>query len=144
MPDQTDRFLAKVAAGNGGCWHWTGHIKPNGYGQVTVGGRKFNAHRFAYEALRGPIPDGLVIDHLCRNRRCVNPDHLEPVTHQTNALRGIGPTARNAKATHCVRGHDFDAANTYITPNGARQCRACHAAHARARYSRRGVPRAAA
>ncbi|WP_406321032.1 HNH endonuclease signature motif containing protein [Streptomyces sp. NBC_00519] len=144
MRDWTDRFLAKVADGNGGCWDWTGHIKPNGYGQVTIGGRKLNAHRFAYETLRAPIPDGLVIDHLCRNRRCVNPDHLEPVTHQTNVLRGIGPTARNAKATHCVRGHDFNAANTYIRPNGARQCRACHAAHSRARYSRRGVPRAAA
>ncbi|MEL3944487.1 HNH endonuclease signature motif containing protein [Streptomyces sp. LNU-CPARS28] len=144
MRDWTDRFLDKIRDGHGGCWEWTGHIKPNGYGQVRVGGRKFNAHRFSYEALRAPIPEGLVIDHLCRNRRCVNPDHLEPVTHRTNILRGTGPAACNARRTHCVRGHRFDTANTYVAPSGARQCRACRTVRQHAQLERQGVTRAPA
>ncbi|MFD9789638.1 HNH endonuclease signature motif containing protein [Streptomyces sp. NPDC059070] len=142
MRDWTDRFLAKIRDSEGGCWEWTGHIKPNGYGQVRVGDRKHNVHRLAYEVLVGPIPPGLVIDHLCRNRRCLRPDHLEPVTQRTNVLRGEGPAARNARSTHCVQGHTFDAVNTYVRPNGSRDCRSCNADRNRRR--RQGVTRAPA
>lgn len=142
MRDWTDRFLDKIRDGEGGCWEWTGHIKPNGYGQVRVGNRKHNVHRLAYEVLVGPIPPGLVIDHLCRNRRCLRPDHLEPVSQRVNVLRGEGPAARNARSTHCVRGHTFDAVNTYVRPNGSRDCRSCNADRNRRR--RQGVTRAPA
>lgn len=143
MQTLTDRFLAKVAPGPLGCWDWTGHVKPNGYGQVKVDGRPAYVHRVAYELTRGPIPDGLVIDHLCRRRHCVNPDHLEPVTHRINIRRGVSPAARRAHQTHCGRRHIFDNANTYTAPNGTRHCRRCAAGRARTRR-RREVSRASA
>lgn len=142
-PSLTDRFLAKIVDGPLGCWDWTGHVKPNGYGQVKVGGRPQYAHRVAYTLTRGPIPDGLVIDHLCRRRHCVNPDHLDVVTTRTNILRGVSPAARRARQTHCARGHEFDDATTYVAPNGTRHCRRCAALRARTRR-RRGVHRAPA
>ncbi|MFI1182602.1 HNH endonuclease signature motif containing protein [Streptomyces sp. NPDC020799] len=139
--DWTDRFLAKVAETDRGCWQWTAYTNPDGYGQIKIGGRPRYAHRVAYEAMREPIPDGLVIDHLCRNRTCVRPDHLEAVRQRTNVLRGVNIAARRARQTHCLRGHAFDAANTYTAPNGTRKCRRCRA-NARGR-SRRGVTCAA-
>jgi hypothetical protein len=78
-----------------------------------------------WEHLVGPVPDGLELDHLCRNPGCVNPDHLEPVTHKENMLRGFNPSATNARKTHCHKGHFFDAENTYIATTGARRCRTC-------------------
>lgn len=106
-----------------GCWNWTGTIADTGYGRV----RKAYAHRVAYEFWIGPIPDGLQIDHLCRNRRCFNPEHLEAVTQRENILRGESPMARHARRTHCVHGHEFTAENTYSPPSGAthRHCRTC-------------------
>ena len=89
-----------------GCWHWTGHLQPNGYGSFRVSGRTFRAHRWAYEHYVGPIPEGLQIDHLCRNRACVNPSHLEPVTARENTRRAMRP--------QCVNGHPFTADNTYM------------------------------
>lgn len=112
------------------CWNWFGAMLPNGYGSIQRDRRQTGAHRAMFELLRGPIPDGMVIDHLCRNRRCVNPAHMEPVTSRVNVLRGEGHTARNAKKTHCVHGHPFDAENTYeVVVRGRvwRQCRACKA-----------------
>lgn len=83
------------------------------------------AHRYAYEHFIGPIPEGLQVDHLCRVRNCVNPDHLEAVTCRENVLRGDGVAAANARATHCPQGHAYDEANTYTWTNGGRHCRAC-------------------
>jgi len=93
---------------------------------LRVASRGILAHRFAYELLVGPIPDGLHTDHLCRNHSCVRPDHLEPVTCAVNVQRGIGPAALNAKKAHCMHGHPFDGPNTMIAKNGKRQCRTCH------------------
>lgn len=120
------RFWAKVDKnGPNGCWVWTA-ANASGYGRFWVG-HLVVAHRFAYELLVGPIPDGMQLDHLCRNPPCVNPAHLEPVTCRVNLLRGETQTARRSRQTHCSRGHEFTAANTYTKPNGARNCRACKA-----------------
>lgn len=110
-----------------GCWNWTGSVVRTGYGQIKVRkGLVQRTHRVMYEALVGPIPEGLDLDHLCRNRRCMNPEHLEPVTERENALRGQGPAARNAMKTHCPRGHPYSGGNLYIIPStGGRMCRTC-------------------
>lgn len=124
------RFADKVLVGDG-CWEWQG-TRRNGYGVMRRGGtnnHRIAAHRFAWEFFRGPIPDGLVIDHLCRNTGCVNPAHLEPVKQRVNVLRGVSLAAENAKKTHCKRDHEFTAENT-MHVRGERRCRAC----ANARY----------
>lgn len=108
-----------------GCWLWTDKPDRHGYGEFWMNGRNHRAHNAAYVLLVGPIPDGLEPDHLCRVTLCVNPDHLEPVTHRENMLRGETLGARNAAKTHCPRGHPYDEANTYIGTKGGRWCRAC-------------------
>lgn len=110
----------------GSCWLWTRSLNGKGYAEVKVNGRHHPAHRLAYELLVGPIPAGLVLDHLCRVRHCVNPAHLEPVTNRENILRGDTVPAKNAAKTHCAQGHPYDDANTINRPNGHRRCRACH------------------
>ena len=125
---------------NSGCILWIGALS-SGYGCVGYQGRIQKAHVIAYELTKGPVPKNLELDHLCRVRCCVNPDHLEPVTRQINILRGtvIAATkARCAAQTHCKRGHEFTLENTYITKNGRRSCRTCHAAWQRT-YSTRAV-----
>jgi hypothetical protein len=121
------RFWAFVDR-SGTCWEWQGS-KSRGYGRFKVSRRMVQAHRFAYELMVGPIPEGLTLDHLCRNTSCVNPEHLEPATERDNILRSDGPAAINARRVECVRGHRFDQANTavFTRPNGTtyRQCRAC-------------------
>lgn len=111
-----------------GCHVYTGATR-NGYGmthEIQKGKRVYvPVHRVAYEAAKGPIPEGLHIDHLCRNRACCNPDHLEAVTKRVNTLRGVGPTARNAAKTHCKWGHEFTPDNTIWRSYGGRECRAC-------------------
>jgi len=104
-----------------GCWVWMGTVANNGYGKIG----KSVAHRIFYEQEFGPVPEGLQLDHLCRNRLCVNPAHLEPVTQRENIMRGTSPTAVNARKTHCIRGHEYTTENTYIRSNGYRMCRAC-------------------
>lgn len=119
-----ERFWAYVKKGPG-CWEWQGSTW-RGYGQYTLDGRKQKAHRIAWELTHGPIPEGLELDHVCRNHGCVRPDpeHLEPVTHRENMRRSpIFP--HHTFDTHCKRGHPFDEANTYRDKRGWRQCRAC-------------------
>lgn len=112
-----------------GCWEWTGALHKAGYGELFVEGKRQRAHRLVYEALVGPIPAGMHLDHLCRNRRCVRPDHLEPVTPKENVHRGESIPARNAAKTHCIAGHPFSEANTYIyfdrKGRMARVCKTC-------------------
>ncbi len=115
-----------------GCWLWTGTRFNAGYGRARFEGADTLAHRTIYRLLAGPIPDGLQLDHLCRVRACVNPAHLEPVTCRVNLLRGNTLQAANAAKTECLRGHPFDAANTYLKPGGVwRGCRACRSVAAR-------------
>lgn len=125
MADLPDSFMSKVRKTDG-CWLWiAGTTK--GYGAAYINGRQRPAHRVVYEALVGEIPLGLDLDHLCRNRQCVNPAHLEPVTRRENLLRSpITLTSKKAAQTQCVRGHDFTPENTRIAANGTRHCKACH------------------
>jgi hypothetical protein len=132
--DPVERFWRKIdRRGPDECWLWTppSRVRFRGleYGNFYTPSGNVLAHRFAYELLVGPIPDDKEIDHLCRNTLCVNPAHLEPVPHRTNVLRGTALAALNAKKTHCVNGHPFDEANTYVTAAGHRRCRRCHAEH---------------
>jgi hypothetical protein len=122
---ELERFWAKVDKTES-CWVWTASKDTKGYGKLTLRQRTYRAHRVAYEYLVGPISDGLQLDHLCRNRRCVRPDHLEPVTSRENLLRGDTVNARLAAKTHCDSGHPFDEVNTYRAPDGTRHCRKCH------------------
>lgn len=128
-----ERIKAKVAEEPGtGCWVWQGTISKSGYGRFYDPETQTDAlaHRLAYEAMVGPIPDGLTLDHLCRVTRCVNPRHLEPVTLAENIRRAAAAT------THCPQGHAYGQDNTYRDPSGSRRCRACHREEQRERYHR--------
>lgn len=116
-----------------GCWFYALWVDPiSGYARIKVDGRVRLAHRVSYEAHKGPIPEGLTLDHLCRNRSCGNPDHLEPVPSGVNVLRGVGPTARNATKIECKNGHPFHSENTSIIKRvdgrTFRRCKTCHRA----------------
>ena len=125
MVSPADRFWSKVQRSSG-CWLWTGAIGKGGYGNFWDGERYLNAHRWAFEDANGPVPEGLVIDHLCRTRACVNPIHMEVVSCGENIRRGVGFAAKNAVATHCPAGHPYDEANTYVRPDGkGRGCMTC-------------------
>lgn len=133
-----DRFWEKVdKTDDGGCWLWTAYTMPNGYGLFGVRrGKMILAHRFAYQVRVGEIPSGLVIDHLCRVRNCVNPTHLEAVTQWENVLRGAG--GPNGRKTHCPNGHEYTEENVYRRPGypGSRYCRQCRRERSRSSWKR--------
>jgi HNH endonuclease len=124
ITDIPDRFIAerRIVVDDAGCWRWDGHLNATGYGQVYRQYRNHLAHRYVYELMVGPIPEGMELDHLCRVRDCVNPEHLEPVTREENWAR------HKRTLTHCRRGHEMDEENTYyFFQKGVvcRQCKAC-------------------
>lgn len=134
-----ERFNAKIERLPNECIVWTACQDGRGYGFFQVGDRSIRAHRWLWEHENGPVPAGMQLDHLCRNRLCVNPKHLEPVTQRENILRGECPAAVNARKTHCVRGHELSGANLVVRRDGARSCRTCANATKRAYKARRKV-----
>jgi HNH endonuclease len=141
-----DRLRARLIIDPSGCLLWTGRVASDGYGRITVKGAPWLVHRIAWELEYGPIPDGLVLDHVrawgCYHRHCANIAHLEPVTVRENLMRADTFQARNAAKTHCDSGHEFTPENTYIyTYKGSRwrQCRTCP----RVRYMARKLAKAA-
>lgn len=133
-----DRFMAKVAKQDDGCWLWMGStFADSPYGQFSANHRTtVRAHRWLYIQTKGDIADNLVLDHLCRVPLCVNPEHLQAVTQKVNNVRGFSPSSLNTRKTHCIHGHEFTPANTRISKVGKRTCRACNAAAQRA-YKRK-------
>lgn len=120
-------YTRNIGASHDECWTWDGRLNRDGYGVLSAPLlRTKMAHRVSYILHVGQIPDGLTLDHLCRNPACVNPEHLEPVTMGENLRRGTSPSAMNARKTHCIRGHPFDEANTVYSKDGRhRTCRIC-------------------
>lgn len=133
------RFRRKFVIAFDGCWAWRPKPINSGYGIFFLwdGAKKTGtlAHRFAYETWVGPIPEGLTIDHLCRNKLCVNPSHLEPVSNAENNRRGNSLSAQNSRKTRCKRGHEFTPENTEVQTSGARKCKTCRKAANRDRYA---------
>ena len=129
MDKVLERFWTKVSIAFGDCWEWLGYRQPNGYGRFWNGERAVPAHRYIYEVMIGTIPDGYEPDHLCRNRGCVNPYHLELVTRQENTKRGLLPEImrkHQSSKTHCPQGHPYDEANTYYRKDkNGRECKTC-------------------
>lgn len=121
-----ERFLLKINVVESGCWEWTASTDTSGYAQLKLNLKSRSAHRFIYEYYHGEIDPKLTIDHLCRNRKCVNINHLEQVTNKENILRGISFTAVNSRKTHCMHGHEFTEENTWYAENGGRDCRTCN------------------
>lgn len=143
-PDAIERFWSKVDM-SGDCWLWLGSPTPAGYGMFRIGYSRTGAHRFSYEITHGRIPEGWVIDHLCRNPLCVRPDHLEAVSQRVNFQRGMHPSGIAYRTGICHDGHSLrDPANIWIGPTGERKCRSCGQANRRARYQddkrRLGIP----
>ncbi len=135
-----ERFLSHVDTG-AGCWIWRGQTT-NGYGRFSVGQRNFYAHRFSFEFFNGPIPDGYEVDHLCMERRCVRPFHLEAVTAHENNMRSDSRAAQNARRKHCLHGHPLSGDNLSIVVSAGvrrRRCRECARTRTREWKERQGV-----
>lgn len=122
MIPEINLMAAKRLVTSAGCWEWTGATNGYRYGMLFVHGRRYYAHRLSYQLAAETIPARYVVDHLCENTLCFNPEHLEAVTHQENIRRASKVGAK----THCVHGHAYTPENTYVTPAGARQCRNCN------------------
>lgn len=123
-----DRLREKIEKLPDGCWRWTAALDKAGYGRIGVDGRRGKteyAHRITFKIHHGDIPDGTELDHLCRNRWCVNPDHLEAVTHKVNMYRGAAPAIQIMHAGKCKRGHDRTIENSYVYPSGRMICQIC-------------------
>lgn len=132
MSDLRARLEERIEKGEH--WLWQGSLATAGYGRIRINRKPVLAHRAVYTEWVGPIPEGLTIDHLCRVRACVRPDHLEAVPMRTNILRGEGATAKHARQTHCKRGHPLVGEHVYLSPNGHRRCRTCQLEQHAARY----------
>ena len=139
MTSVVERLAAKVKHEDD-CLVWTAYTDNHGYGIIKVAGKPRKAHRVAYEITNGPIPYGLVIDHICRNRACVNVDHLLVVTRQENTLadNSLAVSKAHADKTHCVRGHKFSGKNLAVDlHSGKRSCRECNRIRSRESYWRK-------
>lgn len=140
-PPLQDLIMSKIVVVED-CWQWTGKLE-KGYGRIVYKNRQRMAHVAAYEAFVGPVPNGLELDHLCRNRGCVKPSHLEPVTKRENSRRGMSAWGINARKTHCKRGHEFTDSNTRRKKLSSglvvRLCRECSNAADRERRARRSA-----
>ena len=136
----SDRIMEKTEVDpDTNCWNWMGSNTGNGYGLIWRDGRNVVAHRASYELWREQVPVGFELDHLCENKKCVNPDHLEIVTHSENLLR-----AYKVKKTHCKRGHQMTSDNTYVRKDGSHECRICqNNRHLLFRIKRRAAIKAA-
>jgi hypothetical protein len=139
-----DRFAERVALTDSGCIEWLGASTGDGYAQIKLspseGKRLVYVHRWSYQYHVGPIPEGLEIDHLCHNRACVNPDHLEAVTPRVNWLRSANPTSVNARKTRCIHGHPFAGKNLMVSADGKRRyCRECRRTAYRQKLLREGA-----
>ncbi len=120
-----NRLKSRIKIKKNGCWIYTRSKNKKGYGRLSAWGKLSLAHRISYIVFKGEIPNGKYLDHLCRNRSCINPNHLEPVTNRENILRGIGIAAINYRKKKCTFGHKFDKKNTLVRPDGRRQCINC-------------------
>jgi len=129
QPNSLSRFQDKVDYTLWGCWLWLGRTDKDGYGIFYLNGKNRKSHRVSYETWKCAIPTGMTLDHLCRVRNCVNPDHTEPVTNRENFLRGDNLMLKFARATHCKNGHEFTVENTYVN-NVGRTCKTCSIARA--------------
>lgn len=124
-----NRIVERVIIDNEGCWMWQGSKFRLGYAQITFDKRVQSAHRISYKMFIGGIPDGLELDHLCSKRACVNPGHLEPVTHAENARRA------SERQLSCKHGHPYTIENTYFNKQGGRSCKACNMISRKKRYT---------
>jgi len=138
-PSVVERLQARVVKAADGCWVWTGALNKAGYGAIGSGTKVLRTHRVMYEHLVGPIPDGLQLDHLCRNRACCNPEHLEPVTNHENWMRGEHPVVKAIRDRVCKRGHELTDDNVYVRKSGGILCRTCVLANNAAYRKRRAA-----